>query len=301
MRSAALLRLAGLAACLCASASAQTGPRSNGDVSEPLRNAIIFYETGVWLEQPKIMGGTRAQPGADPWQVALLIDGPTDGPRRPFCGGSLIQAQWVVTAAHCVDRNTKPGHVDVLGGTNDHSKGGHRVDVDRIVVHPQWRPKPLRWNDIALLHLAEPLGSGALPIEVSAPHMEAKLIPPARLVRVTGWGAVGVGGDFVKDLRAVDVGIVSFEHCTDEVSYPGRISPSMVCAGHQLGAKDACQGDSGGPMTAVTGEHRYLAGVVSWGDKCGDPNKYGVYTRAAIFDGWIKRCVAGAPGCTGTN
>src|SRR5687767_15472923 len=138
MNAQSLIRLTTiLSACLCAVADAQTSLRGspNLDVSEPLRNVRIFYATGKWLEEPKIIGGIRALPGADPWQVALLDSGPLDGLRRPFCGGSLVGPQWVVTAAHCVDGGTKPQDLDVLGGTANYRSGGTRVRVSQIIVH----------------------------------------------------------------------------------------------------------------------------------------------------------------------
>lgn len=276
-------------------------PRSNGApadhaVSTPLNNVRVHNKTGVWLEQPKIIGGRQAPAGANPWQVALLDATVREPERDPFCGGSLIDSRWVVTAAHCVDGGTLPQDVDVLAGTANYLRAGTRVHVDKIVVHPDWRPKPYYWNDIALLHLAASVTQNLAPIKIATQAMEAGLIPPGTVVRVSGWGAVGEGGNMVKDLRQVDVKIVSFDDCTDEVSYPGRISPSMVCAG--TGGKDSCQGDSGGPMTAVGGGTRYLAGIVSWGDGCGQPGKYGVYTRAAMFEAWVKKCTGANPNCS---
>jgi secreted trypsin-like serine protease len=297
------LRRFGFAAAAALFASTSATPQSaQDDVSEPLRNARVFYRTGVWLVEPKIMGGFRATPGDDPWQAALLLPGADNAPRQPFCGGSVIAAEWILTAAHCVDRQTRPEHVDVLVGTNNYSSGGTRINVRQIFVHPDFRPKPLRWNDIALLRLARPVGTGIRPIPTPARGVEPALIPPRQKVRVTGWGAVGQGGGWVKDLRAVEVQIVSHSLCTDEVSYPdGRITESMVCAGYGTGGRDSCQGDSGGPMTTMMGGTRYLAGIVSWGDKCGQPNKYGVYTRVARFDTWIAQCMSGDARCTRTQ
>ena len=53
-----------------------------------------------------MIGGTDARPGAWPWQVAIYYRG------RFHCGGSLLNARWLVTAAHCVDR-TSPGGFEI--------------------------------------------------------------------------------------------------------------------------------------------------------------------------------------------
>jgi len=46
----------------------------------------------------RIVGGTQAQKDSWPWQVMLASPGGSQ-----FCGGSLIEEQWVLTASHCVD------------------------------------------------------------------------------------------------------------------------------------------------------------------------------------------------------
>ena len=62
--------------------------------------------------------------------------------------------------------------------------------------------------------------------------------------------------------------------------------------GPAAGGQDSCQGDSGGPLvTKATGvDTGYsLVGVVSFGDGCGLPNKYGVYTEVSHYLGWIAQ------------
>ena len=56
---------------------------------------------------PKIVGGQEATPGEWPWQVALLQG------TFPFCGGSLVSNQYVITAAHCV-KSTDWNRVTVI-------------------------------------------------------------------------------------------------------------------------------------------------------------------------------------------
>ena len=44
------------------------------------------------------MGGSQAQKDSWPWQTLLASPGGSQ-----FCGGSLIDEQWVLTASHCVE------------------------------------------------------------------------------------------------------------------------------------------------------------------------------------------------------
>jgi secreted trypsin-like serine protease len=79
------------------------------------------------------------------------------------------------------------------------------------------------------------------------------------------------------------------DRCNNAASYNNRILPTMLCAGRARGGIDACQGDSGGPLIRG-GEpgDAVLVGIVSFGDGCARPNKFGVYTRVSSYRGWIK-------------
>lgn len=112
--------------------------------------------------------------------------------------------------------------------------------------------------------------------------------------RVSGWGArkFNTTKKFrsVKTLHTVEVPIVNHTTCVRNHSPKYFISTNMLCAGRTDGKGDACHGDSGGPLTVenhATGKH-ILVGVVSWGDRCGDKGKYGVYTKVLRFLKWIN-------------
>ena len=252
----------------------------------PVRNG---RETFGAIGTGKLVGGIPAPAGANPWQVALLVASqPTN---VPFCGGSLIAPEWVVTAAHCVDRGTAARDVDVLAGTHDVRSGGQRLRVQRIVRHEAYVSAELG-SDIALLRL-----EGAAPgtpiqrlrlAEEGVALREAVDPNNSTQVRVTGWGVVAEGGSVVSLLRTVEVPFVSRNPtCNDPRSYRGQITEDMICAGRQGGGIDSCQGDSGGPATVGVGSERRLAGIVSWGEGCARPFKYGVYTRVTTFEDWI--------------
>ena len=82
----------------------------------------------------KIVNGENANLGDAPWQVALTL---TKSGLGQFCGGTLINENWVLTAAHCTDACTGTpvkcdgnylyAHIGLLdlgntGNDNDRSK-----------------------------------------------------------------------------------------------------------------------------------------------------------------------------------
>jgi secreted trypsin-like serine protease len=260
--------------------------------------------------EPKIVGGEKAAPGEFPWQVALLDAEIEDNAKAQTCGGSLIAPNWVLTAAHCVYDGKKAvpaSSVDVLGGTNSLKKGGTRVAVDAIIIHPRWgKKKGSEEDDIALLRLAEPLKDGVKVVPLVTRAQEVELTAAGKLATVSGWGDTEIEGEQAPtDLRKVQVPIITNRVCNGKDAYDGAIKPKMLCAGLAAGGKDSCQGDSGGPMVVSNGKKRFaLAGVVSWGEGCADPNKYGVYTRVSRYATWIEKVMAkpekpGKPGKPG--
>jgi secreted trypsin-like serine protease len=240
------------------------------------------------LAQPKIVGGTKAGPNANPFQVGLLRKSQPDDFLAQFCGGTLVRPNVVVTAAHCSDMVTRT-EVQVLTGTRSLDGSGTRRDVQRIIIHPNWDPNTFD-SDVAVWILK----SSAAGIE------KAKLVqlakePKTGKTLVTGWGNTsGSGNSFPVDLRQVIVPLQSRADCNDADSYNGAITNNMICAGLDAGGKDSCQGDSGGPLTTRplgttggVGTYDILTGIVSWGDGCADPELFGVYTRVSRFRNWI--------------
>ena len=73
-----------------------------------------FAECGKRPSSARVVNGDNAAPHAWPWQVSLRRNGHYG--RYHFCGGSLIRPNWVVTAAHCVYKNTDPSDYTVVVG-----------------------------------------------------------------------------------------------------------------------------------------------------------------------------------------
>lgn len=229
---------------------------------------------------PKVVGGGLASPGDDPWQVALLAPNLVQ-----FCGGSLIAPGWVLTAAHCVDRGTTPEQLSVLTGTTDLGVNGAPSRVLGIAVHELWETSTHDF-DIAVLRIEG--NHAGMPIRLMTADEEARLLIDGTSLRTTGWGATSEGGAEQTQLRAVMIPFQPTAICNRRQSYGGSVTENMLCAGKELGGLDACQGDSGGPLTIRTTQGPLLAGAVSWGEGCGLPYKFGVYTRLSRLTGWLR-------------
>ena len=236
--------------------------------------------TGAQAAAPEIIGGREAVPGAWPWQAALLFD--PDNGRSQFCGGALIDPNWVLTAAHCVVDWNAATTLYVLVGRHDlSSNAGSVVAVTRILVHPQYNDGNSD-ADIALLQLARPLADTTVSL-ATVPFAAGDV------ATVIGWGTTveGVSSSAPDVLMQVEVPIVSTTACT--AAYGGSITANMLCAGR--GGADSCQGDSGGPLMVPSAAPSGWTqiGVVSFGNGCGRAEFPGVYARVAPFVDWIAQ------------
>jgi len=239
----------------------------------------------------RIVGGTAAKWQANPWQVALVYAKDPDNRRAQFCGGSIIASEWVLTAAHCIDKNYAPSDYAVLSGTGSLREGGRRARVTEYIVHEGWRlagNKSEYDHDIALLKIAPSPSLIGSPIPLVAENTTLENLD----VLVTGWGVTEYRPTGTELLQQVTVPSVTEAVCNRDVAYAGDVTGNMFCAGAYK--KDSCQGDSGGPASAVIQGVRRQIGVVSWGIGCGERDKYGVYTRLPLYIGWIADNTGGA-------
>jgi trypsin len=273
--------IAAIGVAVAAAGVAAGQPPATG--STPLRKVVDAFEQGVAQDQ-RIVGGRKTTLAEHPWQVALLAAKVPTNTLAQFCGGSAIGDRWVLTAAHCVDGATLPEDVDVLTGTDSLVTGGRRVRADQIAVHDNWNPATHDF-DVAIVHMVADLGRQAIA------GLKVTDADPAvgQMITVTGWGALAwQDAKGSKDLLLATVPYVTRDTCNQRGSYAGRITDNMLCAGTDLGGPDACQGDSGGPATTtVAGLGTRLVGVVSWGDGCGFPKKFGIYTRVSQIADWV--------------
>jgi len=250
---------------------------------------------------PQIIGGREADPGAWPWQAALMKHSVENGFYAQFCGGSLIAPNWVLTAAHCVTDSSSgvivdPSTIDVTVGRHRLSSDeGQRIAALQIVRHPDYNTESTD-SDVALIRLAAMAvyTDTVAPITPLSPTL-ASLAAPGVDATVIGWGARNASGgppNYADALHQVSVPIMEQAVCRadyDPVLGAGSITDNMICAGLEEGGRDSCFGDSGGPLMTPDGNGGWLqAGIVSWGIGCAEPRYPGVYTRVTQFYDWIR-------------
>lgn len=224
-----------------------------------------------------IVGGVAALAGDVPYIVAVSRNG------NPHCGGSLVNANTVVTAAHCI-RNTPPSGFSIRAGSLNRASGGTVAQVSRIIVHPRYVEGASYDNDVAIFKLATSIPATG---GVQYATLAASGNDPAAGTTVTtaGWGSTTSGSSVSPTLlRKVDVPIVSRATCRSNYDATS-VTNNMFCAGFAAGGRDSCQGDSGGPIMTSS---KTLIGIVSWGGGCALPNQPGVYARVGSLLDFIQ-------------
>lgn len=223
-----------------------------------------------------IRKGQDARPNTHPQVAALRIS----GTKHPFCSGTLIRKDWVLTAAHCIDGDVVSKTLDIRLGATDLDAPtfqGESHTVDRRIIHRDWNGDQSDGHDVALLHLTN--NSNILPAKLGMPEqLEDEKAPALAL----GWG------------RACD-------SCRTSLRLQQKLGKIKdLDDGLWEAQTSVCKGDSGGPLFVEQGgrdHRRYLVGVASfllhgwghgdWCDTDGDDYYADVTTGSELYT-WIS-------------
>ncbi|KAJ8306433.1 hypothetical protein KUTeg_016978, partial [Tegillarca granosa] len=232
----------------------------------------------------RVVGGQIADDGEWPWQVSLQL--------RQFvsyyhiCGGAIINSRWVVTAAHCVDGQTR-NSLQIEAGINKVSGQGQVSSISRVIMHSNYGPNSGGFpNDIALLELNTPLTLNEFVQSVPLPATKDQSFEGIADCWITGWGKLDGcnGSDILYEAR---MSTISNSECTSR--WRG-IGGATIYDHHICLLEDqisACSGDSGGPYVCKVDGNYVLAGVTSWGISTCSGEYPSVYTRVSHFIDWI--------------
>merc|ERR1711997_742053 len=216
----------------------------------------------------RIIGGEEAPKHEFPWQVSLKSFG------SHICGGSVVNRNQIITAAHCCQGQLAFLDSIVAGAHDRNLEGGHQT---RSI-------QSMEYHDIWIVTLKEPLNlddPNVAPIDFF--KLDDEEIPAETVCNSIGWGLTTGGGLFLPNhLQWIQIPAHSAADC--ESIFEGYITENMVCAGSAGHA--TCNGDSGGPLVCpdANGVGK-LAGIVSFGyTGCTDA---GVYAKVSQFTDWI--------------
>ncbi|KAB0804633.1 hypothetical protein PPYR_01603 [Photinus pyralis] len=222
----------------------------------------------------KIVNGTNAEKGEIPYIVSLRVGG------RHTCGGSILNENHVLTAAHCLSNRKYSIQYGVLQLSSDNTNS---IDVEKIMRHEYYDPYNRHANDVAVLKLMSAIPIDNVNVRPTTLPSQAESAPDGNWGVLAGWGAVITGGGAYKQLQRVDILVYSPANC--RAAHGNSVNEKYhLCAGVPEGWKGQCSGDSGGPLVAEGKQ----VGVVSWSIKpCAVVGYPGVFARVASYTDWI--------------
>jgi len=248
--------------------------------------AVAFATVSGKPGHGRIIGGEEAMEGEFPSLVQIKRVG------THFCSGAILDAEWIVTAAHCA--TGRPADYMIVAGAHDRNgTNGQTRQVFRVVSHPLYDTAESAdfEHDIALMQVLPPFNWS----DTVQPgkFASAGFTPESASGVIAGWGFTTEDGEPSDVLMRAAVPLVSDQACN--VAYGGdAVTPNMICAGGN--GVDFCTGDSGGPLLCSNGSTSdVVCGVMSWGLGCGRQGFPGVYTETSFFADWLAEGILPEP------
>ncbi|CAF3673225.1 unnamed protein product [Rotaria socialis] len=260
------------------------GDKSEGiSYTRPIESATCGRTQTAPQFSGRIVGGHEATAHSWPWQVLFEAGG--------TCGGTLINAEYVLTAAHCINPEDSSAITITAGMHNmeldETTETTRQVrHAQRVTVHPGYNLDTIK-NDLALVRLAEPVqfNENVQPACLPGPDPE-----PGSEVVLIGWGVTSTGGEISPVLKQTEVQVI--DHCDEH--WAEVDDATQLCFKDKTLTSATCQGDSGGPALQEHDGQWVVEGVTSFGHRTCEVIEHGlpdVYTRVSAFLPWINSVI----------
>ncbi|XP_067889020.1 granzyme K-like isoform X2 [Heterodontus francisci] len=240
----------------------------------------------------EIIGGRDVKPHSRPYMVSIQTN------NKHVCGGMLVQAKWVLTAANCQQLLEKKKTTVILGvhSLRKRDKFEQKISVKRFFPNREF--KNTINNDIMLLELAEAAIIKKKGVEILHLPTSTKDLKAGVKCTIVGWGQTSPRDKAQSDiLKEASVSVIDRKTCNSKKYYNGKpvITDNMICAGDKKGKKDSCLGDAGGPLmckTKTLNRKEVISGISSAGGDCAIARHPGIYTRLTDkYLAWIKKTI----------
>ncbi|RWS27181.1 transmembrane protease serine 9-like protein [Leptotrombidium deliense] len=201
----------------------------------------------------RIVGGQNVRKGEVPWQISLLVNGDNH-----ICGGSIISAKYVLSAAHCLDMfyNRQGYRFYVVAGSLIRKRGykvGQFSRVKKVIMHPKWNPNK-NFADIMILELEKTLkftfgGRGQYSSAVGPvclPSSNSNEWNHKGEAKISGFGKTSHGGSASDRLLFIKENILNDKYCQQRYGrsrFPYDAKTMLL------------EGDSGGPLVVKVNNH----------------------------------------------
>ncbi|CAH4035081.1 chymotrypsin-2-like [Pieris brassicae] len=217
----------------------------------------------------RIIGGKAATPGMAKYQVS--IRGHKGKEEWHTCGGSIINQQYILTAAHCIV-GKQANDLSIVVGSHQIKSSGDHYKIKKLVPHENFS-KASGKNDVGVLQVE---GNIQFNNNVQPVELFKQTVPVGKKCLLTGWGKVNLKKNiYPNNLQMLYFQTISNNECTQKLHRRASFRPGLPINNGQVCAKrpnnqGTCHGDSGGPLVIEEGNKFLQIGVVSWGIPCAE-------------------------------
>ncbi|KAM8717144.1 hypothetical protein ACLKA7_003935 [Drosophila subpalustris] len=226
----------------------------------------------------RVVGGVSASTNAAPYAVSMQYKG------THYCAASILNANWLVTAAHCLMNKAQVLGSTLVAGSNavaGTASTTQKRTITYFVVNDLYTGGTVPY-DIGLIYTPTAFTWSAAVAPVNLPKSG---VVPTGTANLYGWGSTSTTNtaSYPSMLQvATNLPIISLSSC--EQALKKDVHSTNLCTGPLNGHVGICTSDSGGPLV----QGNVLIGIVSWGKlPCGQINSPSVYVQVSSFNSWI--------------